>query len=328
MKDENPVPDVYRLAQAYPVEAVTARAQSLLPAPIVHIERDRIAGSHAVYYVVLESGGECVVRVATHPEHDLPLQIWVTEQCRSLGLPVPETLAVDLTPADGSPPLMISERMPGVSAYDAPLRQSERHAVFEQMGKYAARLHCIALSGFGSLQPNGNGYAGSFASISAWICADIAAKLSELPDSVLPPERKTVLQDRFAHEQAALERHQGVLLHGDFRFKNILLNGLQVSAVLDFEMALSGDPAMDIAWLIYSDGKDDTDLAAVRRGYESESRIEDRANFHTRLLLYQLRYALEHLWWEVNFQNEAGIRDVLRRIYATEQALDMAKTMG
>src|SRR4051794_1229487 len=91
-----PGPAVYNLAQSYPSEAVRARVEEALHTPVDRIQRDTVAGSHAFFFVVLKSGQECVVRVATPPKHPLPLQLWVTERCRSLGLPVPETLAADL----------------------------------------------------------------------------------------------------------------------------------------------------------------------------------------------------------------------------------------
>jgi hypothetical protein len=52
---------------------------------VARIERDRVSGSHAVFFVTLADGRECVLRVATHPEHDLARELWAAEQRRAAG---------------------------------------------------------------------------------------------------------------------------------------------------------------------------------------------------------------------------------------------------
>ena len=119
-------PEVYRLARAYSVDTLIPLAELALGSRIARVERDSLGGSHAVYFAALENGEECVIRVATHPEHDMALELWVTERIRSLGLPVPETLAYDLAPKDGCAPYMVSRRMPGLPAHGQPLTPEGR----------------------------------------------------------------------------------------------------------------------------------------------------------------------------------------------------------
>lgn len=311
-------PEVYRLAQTCRSEAILARAEHLLGAKVIYIERDSIGGSHAVFFVTLENGEQCVVRAATHPEHDLRLQIWVAERCRLLGLPVPETLACDLAPSDSAPPLMISRRMPGIPAYTAPLSPSERRHVFEQLGFYLARIHSITLPGFGTLKSDDTGYRGIFSSLEDYLLDDVARKLGALPDTSLAQERKQAILKRCVLERELVNRPYGVLLHGDYRFKNVLLTEARVTAILDFEMALVGDPAMDIAWLLYSDGNHEPVLNALLTGYakgtQSPDLWENDSHFRKRVTLYQIRYALEHLWWEASFHNHANVTIVSEQI--------------
>jgi aminoglycoside phosphotransferase (APT) family kinase protein len=143
-----------------------------------------------------------------------------------------------------------------------------------------------------------------------------------LPEEVLSRRRARAIRDRFAGARERLDPPRGVLVHGDFRFQNTLVEGARVSAILDWEMAISGDPAMDLAWLYYSDGKEERDLAAIRRGYGEGASLRADAGFTTRLLLYQVRYAISHLGWEVGFRDEAGIATVLARLRGFEEALD------
>ena len=48
-------------------------------------------------------------------------------------------------------------------------------------------------------------------------------------------------ESRFAAARALLDRPSGVLVHGDYRFKNTVLDGSRVAAIVDFEMVLSGE---------------------------------------------------------------------------------------
>lgn len=71
-----------------------------------------------------------------------------------------------------------------------------------------------------------------------------------------------------------------VLGHGDFRCGNIMADGAQVTAVLDWEFAGWSDPMEDVGWICarcWRFGVDDRivggigDLADFRRGYEAEA---------------------------------------------------------
>ncbi len=307
-------PEVYRLSRAFSVESLFPALERSLGSRIARVERDSLGGSHAVFFVTLEDGEERVLRIATHPEHDLALEIWVGERCRSLGLPVPETIACSLASEAGCPPFMVLRRMPGHPAHGQPLTPDERRVVLAQLGRAAAQIHSIGLAGFGTLVPEGDGYAGTSNSLAGFVTTDVERSLARLSDDDLSPERKSAVRERFAIACTVLDRPAGVMLHGDFRFKNILLNGLHVSAILDFEMAISGDPAMDLAWLLYSDGTEEEDLQAILKGYSEQRGSDLGPALRTRLLLYQLRYALEHLWWAANFHDASVTATVQRRI--------------
>lgn len=314
-------PDEYRLARAYPAQAAAALVERALGIQVVAIERDRTGGSHAVFFAQLADGQECVARVATHPEHDLARELWAAEQCRALGVPVPEVLAADTAPAGGAPPYAILRRSPGVPAHVVSLAGPERAAVFEQLGTHAARIHSIALPGFGDLRPGPNGYAGSQPSLGAWVVQQVEQLLARLPRETLPPEQARSLLARFRSERDVLDRPAAVLVHGDYRFKNLLRDGPRVAAILDFEMAMAGDPAMDLAWLLYSDAQGPEDMAAFLKGYGDGVAQLPGDDFHKRLLLYQLQYALNHLRWEASLRNQPGCAAVRRRLRDLEAAL-------
>jgi aminoglycoside phosphotransferase (APT) family kinase protein len=86
-----------------------------------------------------------------------------------------------------------------------------------------------------------------------------------------------------------------------------------VNAVLDFEMVLAGDGVVDLAWLDYQDGRCEADLVAILDGYGAAA--WDRSLLR-RLRLYQLSYALDHLWWMEGFVDELGVARVQQRMRA------------
>src|SRR5207248_10924516 len=83
------------------------------------------------------------------------------------------------------------------------------------------------------------------------------------------------------------------LLHGDFRLQNAIVardaaGVARVAAILDFEMAIGGDGAVDLAWLTYQDARGRADAAAILRGYGVSATA---TGLRERLRLYQLDYA-------------------------------------
>lgn len=61
---------------------------------------------------------------------------------------------------------------------------------------------------------------------------------------------RAVLELAFTHlRKSAPAVSQGVLLHGDFRNGNLIVNERGIAAVLDWELAHTGDPAEDLGWL-------------------------------------------------------------------------------
>src|SRR5205823_8620361 len=113
--------EVYRLARAYPSATAEALIECALGSRVVGIERDTVSGSHAVFFAALASGEECVVRIATHPEHDLARELWAMEQCGKRGVPVPAVLAAATTATGDTPPYLILRRVGGGPAHTASL---------------------------------------------------------------------------------------------------------------------------------------------------------------------------------------------------------------
>jgi Ser/Thr protein kinase RdoA (MazF antagonist) len=245
----------------------------------------------------------------------------------------------------------VHARLPGRPGRRVVLRPAERRAVLEELGRLAARIHAVRVPGVGALaaragqgggDPAGGAYAGTSGSWWEFARGALERRLADLPAGALPPELAAAVRRRFEEGRPALEAAlpsgtpESGLVHGDFRLENTLLardaaGRVRVSAVLDFEMVLAGDGAVDLAWLFYEDGRDEDDLAAILRGYGAPSGVPSgvpsgapggAGDLRRRLLLYQVDYALGHLWWEVGFRDRAGAARVLARLRDLVAALE------
>jgi len=104
-----------------------------------------------------------------------------------------------------------------------------------------------------------------------------------------------------------------VFVHGDYQMENVLINGTDVSAVIDWEFAGQGIKEMDIAWAvtvrqncdIYSD---ENDVNAFVSGYSSVNSINEKA-----LRWYRVKCML-FFYEMVEGEDEEYASDLLRKI--------------
>lgn len=122
------------------------------------------------------------------------------------------------------------------------------------------RLHAIDVQAAGLVElGKAEGYV--HRQIAGWSERYRAAHTDDVPDG------ETVMAWLAAHEPADSPR--AVLIHNDYKFDNVLLNPdtLEISGVLDWEMATLGDPLMDLGaslayWVEAGDGPE---LLAIRQ---------------------------------------------------------------
>jgi aminoglycoside phosphotransferase (APT) family kinase protein len=329
-----PGPAWYRRIRAHRVEDAARLIRGALGRPPRAIRKDTSGASHAVYFATLADGTEGVLRVAVQPEQDEGLEVWVAARCRGAGLPVADVLACRPRPGSDGPAFLLTRRLPGCPGHAVPLTTPDRRAVLRELGAHLAAIHAVPVAGFGRLVRRGDAYAGPDTTLWDAVRRDFDARLERLPAAVLPPPRRRVLRARLVGARGLLDRPRGALLHGDYRLKNTLLargaGGWRVSGIVDFELAAAGDPAQDLAYLLYSLRPDDPGIpdaplggvAAVCAGYGCPAPLE--GGLRRRVLLYQLGHAVGHLFWEVSFRDAAGTARVLGRLAALERALDGA----
>jgi aminoglycoside phosphotransferase (APT) family kinase protein len=211
-------------------------------------------------------------------------------------------------------PYLIMRRLPGEPAFSATLGAEDRAVVLRQLGRYLAAIHSVPLAGFGTLVSCGDAYVGQSPSLSAYVRDEGERRLARVATGVLPPDLAAAIRRQLERICAGLRRDRAVLIHGDYQFKNILVQGACVSGILDFENLIAGDPVMDFAALHYWSPDPEADLRHLCAGYGQWRPTGQE--FFRRLYLYELLLGLEILRWEEHFQDRPGIERARARLDA------------
>jgi len=302
-----------------------ARSPSALGSAMTHLATDHRGASNAVYFVALANGERLVVRVSPVGQSALvERELWALNQARAYGAPVPEVIFAATTRHEYPAPYMVMRRLPGVPAFEVSLTPRTRATILEQLGRHLLAIHSIPLAGFGYLELQNGVYIGRSSSWWAYVREEGERRLTKLPTAILPPPLAAAIERRFEQTRTKRELDQAVLLHGDYQLKNILVQNLQVTGILDFENLLAGDPVLDFCALHfcalhYWSRHPATTLRHLLRGYGRSPATPD---FLWRLYRYELLLALEILWWEDRLQARAGLRSALARLARIVAILD------
>ena len=153
------------------------------------------------------------------------------------GIPAPRVHCV-LEAAQGIGAGYVMQRMPGESLPRRILREeryaSARPRMAAQCGEILAQIHALPCRDLEGLQELG-------------VAEQIAHHL-RLYDELGYTHPVFELAFRFLHEHRP-EEVETVLVHGDFRNGNLLVEESGITGVLDWELAHRGDPMEDLGWL-------------------------------------------------------------------------------
>jgi aminoglycoside phosphotransferase (APT) family kinase protein len=212
------------------------------------------------------------------------------------GVTVPEPLFANADPAVFGKPFFVMRRASGTAAAHRitrdPALDPELPAIAERLGQELARIHTIRppRSDLGFLPPyEQSGPAQQVAGFRAHLDSH--------------PAPRPVLEWGIRW----LETHMPapalpVLCHHDFRTGNYLLDGAELTGILDWEFAAWGDPHEDIGWFcskgwrfarLDREAGGIADRAPFYRGYENESgAVIDPLRVHFWEVLASVRWAV------------------------------------
>lgn len=182
--------------------------------------------------------------VETEREHEFLL----LRSLEGRGLRAPRALWMDAAGAWTGAPSMILERMSGRSdrglltdRNTMGLDVAARMQIAGEMADELARLHAIDVDEVPHL-------AEPLHSAPAAVEMRRQQEIAEREDLVQEPE--LVLAAAWLHAHAPVRPAREVIVHGDWRPANMLVDAGHLSAVLDWELAHRGDPAEDLGWYL------------------------------------------------------------------------------
>jgi aminoglycoside phosphotransferase (APT) family kinase protein len=193
-------------------------------------------------------------------ESDRSLEFRVLRAASEAGVPVPRVHWCCADPAVLGSPFFLMDRVVGETIPRRLLREPEyakaRDRMTGQLGAILARIHAVDLD-----QPDLAGLAST--SQHAASARDEVRRIAEGVRSLaVEPHPVLDLAERWLLERAP-EPSRRVLVHGDYRVGNLVVDAEGVRSVLDWELAHAGDPVEDLGWLCVKAWRFGNDVLAV-----------------------------------------------------------------
>jgi len=308
-------------------EQIEKIVASRLGGKVLKIRQAKGGMANDVFFVEIEesrSGGlaarEVVLRVSPREGarcKGFEGERWALKQCRKNGIPVPKVLAFG-TVQTGPHHLhqyLIIEKIKGRAIR---WKSQEARLYLEEAGHLLARIHSIKTEGFGPLNSQGRG---PFKSWEEFLLSSY--KNEPLLDYLLwkrfiSKDQKNRVLDLFDPKKLRLNVKLPTLLHGDFTYEHIFVDGGKITGIIDFGDCLSGDPLYDLAIpeLFCEIGGLPSPIPHLSKGYQNGFSKEDLGR---KLTLYKLHKALPLIWWWKEERKE------LRRFLAARRLAQLVK---
>jgi hygromycin-B 4-O-kinase len=154
------------------------------------------------------------------------------------GVPVPHIVTLGTLDRDHA--YCISELVSGVTLEELP--PAEAASLVDEVAdawRAIASTDVSSIDGFGDFDPDGRAPSDSWRAVLHQTLSDARRDLAGLPESDKALAAYERLIDRCPEERS--------LIHGDFGSNNVLTEGGRITAVLDWDLAMVGDPLYDVA---------------------------------------------------------------------------------
>jgi aminoglycoside phosphotransferase (APT) family kinase protein len=217
----------------------------------VTIARVGFGQSNITTIITAADGGEWVLREPppgghAQSAHDVAREARIVSNLADSGIPVPRVIGSGTTP--GGAVFFVMERVSGspLESEDdaAELSTQQRRELGLQVIRTLARLHtldpaAVGLSDLGRPTPAPYLERQIRRMSATWDRVGLATGHDAVWHEV-----RTRLGDGLPAPAAT------VIMHGDFRLSNLLVQSSHITAVLDWELCTLGDPLADLAWLL------------------------------------------------------------------------------
>ena len=248
-----------------------ALAYAMARAGVGTLRTLRRLGGHGrrVYECESEPGAAIIARVSDRGRDAFDVELAVAARLRAAGVPVPPFRGLVELTLDAPRAVLLQEKSSGQTLRSFASATPSRRGTdsVERAGELLARIHSCSTSGFGPLVSAERGQA---ARLSEWFVdgIDPVALRTRNSDPYLAEQTAHALSLIAAH-RTVLDRCSPGLVHGDWSPDNVLVDeGGKPVAVVDFEAAKSGPPALDLGWWDCMFDSPATPSDALVRGYQ------------------------------------------------------------
>ncbi|MCR4264261.1 MAG: aminoglycoside phosphotransferase family protein [Candidatus Roizmanbacteria bacterium] len=273
-----------------------------------------VAGEiNEVYDVTLENDDHVIVRISGEGDEEFRREQWAIQQCKSVGVPVPETILVKTI--SGQKAICIQRKIDGeplergVTPYRS-LPEDQLKSYIYQAGSILSRIHTIPTDGFGYVDGKGKGEKQSFTDeMSEHL--QYEKSLSKVTDDYdLDPVTMRRIFQILTERSQNIPDVRPVLNHNDYGPKHFMVQDSRIVSIIDFGQAAGHSPINDFArWFFWYD---DIPLDWLKEGYEYKSLFDSA--FEETLHWIALSNGLSSLWWYVEKKYNKGVDDAFSRL--------------
>lgn len=282
------------------------------------VSKERIIRGEAneVYLIKVDSGGEYILRISHGSSYSFSSEKWVIGECQKSGVPVPEIVYVEDYEEGGEKySACVMERLQGKSVDELKRENQwtiqEVRPILVRAGKTLARLHEIATKKFGQVNQEGVGRFDTWYEFLSRHKIKSENHKRILEARGLDPKIVDLVYEVIESHKQVLESTEPHLLHGDFGYDHIFVRDGEITGIIDFGSAKSGDPVYDLAWWDFFH-QDKESLRALEEGYKEIGKLGE--NYELKRHLYKLYLCLQLLGYYDDTQNEQGMKIVEREI--------------
>ncbi len=289
-------------------ETVERACRQVFGAALHDVTPLRVDGNH-IAFIIRHDGGQSFFRAddGTGDDDYMLAESALMRLAAAGGVPVPRVLHTDVSRAHCPFRFQIMACCP-----DPALNVHHKAGILDlvgiaqQLGRHLFRLHAIPLDGFGFVDTDQLCRTGRLRGLD---CAYRDYFLKRFDDHLGYLRRFGLLSEgdadevvlQFRRHEPRLGLRQGVLVHRDMALWNVLGTPDRITAIIDWDDAVSGDPADDIGVLRCFHGG--PFMEALMAGYTETA--TPPADFECRVWLHTLRNML----WKTMLRHALGYFD-------------------
>ncbi len=230
--------------------------QRIFPGTGITLEPAHGQGNHITFFAITPEW-RGFVRVEDGPEGDdfMDVESFIIETVRGIGIPAPKVYAVDSSRKHVPFAWQVLQLIP-----DPDLNQLEKSGkldildVAKEIGRYVASWQSIRTGGYGPFNPETfrkfRRLQGHHPDYPSYFLLRLRRHIGFLLDhGFLDSEKAEEIVATITRHRHHLELTEGCLVHKDLALWNILGTPRHISAFIDWEDAISGDPLDDLSLL-------------------------------------------------------------------------------